>query len=80
MTIQKMREQLPTAKSPIERILQDNQCCMTSLIGFSNGMMLKENRVKLPTKLLVLSGSVKYIELDKKIVLKQYDEHLILDL
>ena len=47
---------------------------MVSLIGFSNGMMLKEHRVEKPTKILVLNGSLKYIEVDKKILLKQYDE------
>lgn len=74
MTIQKIKDQLNTAEQPIEEILHENECFMVSLLGFANGMMLREKRLEKPTKLLVLSGSLKYFEVDKKVTLNQYDE------
>ncbi len=74
MTIQKIKDLLPTSEHPIESILHENECFKVSLIGFTNGMMLREKQVTIPTKLMVLSGSVKYLQADKKVTLHQYDE------
>lgn len=74
MTIQKIKEQLPTADRPIVKVLHENHCFMVALIGFANGMMLREKKLDNPSKLTVLNGSVKYFEVDKKVILQQYDE------
>ena len=74
MTIQKINDLLENSENPVERIIQENQCMKVSLIGFGSGMMIREKKVDSPTKLMVLSGTVKYFEADKKIMLSQYDE------
>lgn len=74
MTVQKIKELLSNSDRPIESILHENNCSKVSLIGFANGMMLREKKVDKPTRLMVLCGTVKYIQLDKKITLNQYDE------
>ena len=74
MTIQQIKEQLLFAEHPIEKILHENNYFSVSLIGFSDGMMLREKQLENPTKLLVLCGTVKYFDVDKKITLSQYEE------
>jgi len=77
MTIQKIYNLLPSSDHPVESIIHENYCFKVSLIGFKNGMMLREKKVDKPTKITVLNGSVKYFELDKKVTLQQYDEYEI---
>ena len=77
MTIKKIKDLLPSSDHPVENIIQDNHCIKVSLIGFQNGMMLREKKVENPTKLIVLNGTLKYFEVDKKVVLTQYDEYEI---
>ncbi|MEM9546253.1 MAG: hypothetical protein AAGA77_09770 [Bacteroidota bacterium] len=74
MAIQKFNDLLENSEDPVERIIHENRCMKVSLIGFGSGMMLREKKVTNPTKLTVLSGSVKYFEADRKILLTQYDE------
>ncbi len=74
MTLRKIKDQLSTADKPIIKVLQDNESCMVFLVAFANGMMLREKRLDNPTKLMVLSGKIKYFEVDKKVNLDQYDE------
>ena len=73
-TIQKMKDQLSKSDKPIEEILHENECFKVSLIGFANGMMLREKQMAKPTKLTVLCGTVKYIDVGKKVTLNKYDE------
>jgi len=73
-TIQKMKDQLSKSDKPIEKIIHENDCFKVSLIGFANGMMLREKQTKIPTKLTVLCGTIKYFDVGKKIILHKYDE------
>jgi len=77
MTIQKITDLLQHSENPVERIIHENHCVKVSLVGFADGMMLREKKVDNATKLMVLSGTVKYFEADKKVTLSQYEEYEI---
>ena len=74
MTIQDIKEQLHTATHPVARALHKNEHFKVLIIGFNEGMILKNHKAHLPTKLTVLEGSVIYKEADKVITLQQYEE------
>lgn len=72
--LHKMKDQLSNANEPIETVLHESECVKVSIIGFANGMMLREKLLDNPIKLMVLCGKVKYLEADKKVILSKYDE------
>jgi len=74
MTIHEIFQQLQTATNPVIKVLQKGETFKVILIGFKNGMVLKEHKASLPARLIVLQGKVEYRETEKKIVLQQYDE------
>ena len=74
MTIRKLYDQLQTASVPIEQKILENECCSVSVLGLSNGMMLREQKLEENSKMLVLDGTVRYIELENKVTLQKFDE------
>jgi len=74
MTLHMIKDQLTRAEKPIVKVLHENESCLVSLVAFANGMMLREKIFEKPATLMVLSGKVKYFDVDKKIDLDQYDE------
>ena len=74
MTIQEVKAQLISATHPVARALHKSGHFKVLVIGFNEGMVLKEHKANLPTKLTVLEGKVVYREADKSIALYQYEE------
>lgn len=74
MTIKEVKEKLKTSKGPVALSLHQGSGFKTLVLGFNKGMILKEHKAHLKSKLTVLKGAVIYQEQDRKVTLDQYDE------
>jgi quercetin dioxygenase-like cupin family protein len=74
MTIKKVNEDLMTAIHPVAKVLHKGDRARVLIIGFKEGMTLKEHQAHLPSKLTVLAGKVVYKQGEKRAVLSLFDE------
>ena len=74
MTIKHIKEKLESVDHPIAESIHHTSNFRVLALGFKKGMILKEHKAHLPSKLTVLEGSVNYVEQDKVIELQTYDE------
>ena len=74
MIILKVLNQLDTAAQPVARIIQSSEHFKTLVIGLKKGMIWKEHKTTVPTRLMITEGSVTYKETGKSIVLNKYDD------
>nr|MBI1230817.1 hypothetical protein [Cytophagales bacterium] len=74
MTIKNIKEALKSATHPVAKSLHHGHGTNVLLIGFNNGMILKEHKAHSPSKLTVLEGAVNYREEHRVVQLGQYDE------
>jgi quercetin dioxygenase-like cupin family protein len=75
MHIQQIKQDLETKDHPVARAIHKGENFKVIALGFNSGMVLKEHKAHLPTKLTVLEGEVIYIQDDVRTTLKRYDEH-----
>ena len=74
MTIKEIKEELKVAKHPIAKSLHHGTGFKVLIMGFKKGMILKEHKAHIQSKLTVLEGGVIYKEENRAIELMQYDE------
>lgn len=74
MTIKKIKEELKAANHPVAKSLHHGTGFKVLIIGFNRGMILKEHKAHIPSKLTVLEGAVIYTEENRVVKLRQYDE------
>lgn len=74
MTIKDIKLKLKTSNNPVAKSLHQGLGFKTLVIGFKKGMILKEHKAHLKSKLTVLKGAVIYKEEHRIIELEQYDE------
>ena len=74
MTIKDIKLQLKTSNNPVAKSLLQGLGFKTLVIGFKKGMILKEHKAHLKSKLTILEGAVIYKEEHRIIELEQYDE------
>lgn len=74
MIIQEILTQLETSNCPVARVLQKGENFKILAIGFKKEMILKDHKTSYNSKLVVMSGSVKYIQSENTIIANQYDE------
>lgn len=74
MTIKEVNKQLETANNPVAKALHKGDNFKVLVIGFKQGMKLKEHQAHLPSKLTVISGKVLYKQHEKETVLDTFDE------
>lgn len=77
MTITDIKLKLETASNPVAKPLHTGVGFKCLLIGFKKGMILKEHKTSIPSKLTVLEGAVIFKEADRTVKLNLYDEMLI---
>ncbi len=77
MTIKQIKEDLVSKKHPVARAIHKNEHFKVIMLGFKEGMILKEHKAHKPTKLTILEGTVEYIQDGVKTTLGQYDEYEI---
>jgi quercetin dioxygenase-like cupin family protein len=74
MTINDIKTKLETSSNPVAQALHSGSGFRVLLIAFKKGMILKEHKAHMRSKLAVLEGSVKYAEAGRFIDLSKYDE------
>lgn len=74
MTIQEVKEKLKTTTGPVARALHQGHGFKVLVMGFNKGMILKDHKAHIRSKLTVLEGAVVYREADREIRLDQYQE------
>ncbi len=73
MVIQEVLTKLQTAVHPVALALHKGKDFRALVIGMKKGMVLKEHKASVASKLTILSGQVKYIEADRQVDLSQYE-------
>ena len=74
MIIKEILAELEMKDHPVAKALFKKEGFKVLVIAFKNGMVLKEHKANVPTKLVVLEGSVKYKSETTEIELGKYDE------
>ena len=74
MIIKEILADLETKDHPVAKALYKKDGFKVLMLAFKKGMILKEHKAHVPTKLVVLEGSVKYISESTEIELGKYDE------
>lgn len=74
MTIKDIKEELNTSNDPVIKSLHHGTDFKVLIMGFNRGMILKEHKAHIRSKLTVLEGAVIYKEENRVVELKQYDE------
>ena len=74
MIIKEILAELETKDHPVAKALYKKDGFKILMLAFKKGMILKEHKAHVPTKLVVLKGSVKYISESTEIELGKYDE------
>ena len=74
MIIKEILSELETKDHPIAKALFKKEGFRVLVLAFKNGMVLKEHKANVQTKLVVLEGSVKYKSETTEIELGKYDE------
>jgi quercetin dioxygenase-like cupin family protein len=73
-TIEEIRAKLEHSENPVARLYHKNDSFKILMIGFKQGMVLKDHSTNKSAKLLVISGNVSYKEGDKITVLSSLEE------
>ncbi len=77
MVLHELMQQLESSENPVAKALRKGDNFKLVAIGFKKGMILKEHKAPLPSKLMVLSGAVVYREGESRFDLGQYDQQEI---
>lgn len=73
MLIKDILTELETATHPLAKALHKGEHFKILVIGFKNGMVLKEHKAHMPSKLTVMDGTVEYRQGEEIVVLNKYD-------
>ena len=74
MIIKEILSELEMKDHPVAKALFKKEGFKVLVLAFKNGMILKEHKANVPTKLVVLEGSVKYKSETTEIELGKYDD------
>lgn len=77
MTITAALLSLETSEHPVAKALYKGNTFKVLTIVFKKNMILKEHKTTIPTKLIVIKGSIIYNESNSSKILTQYEEMLI---
>ena len=74
MILKEIIASLKNAEHPVAKALHKGDHFKVLAMGFKKGMVLKEHKAHLPTKLFVLNGQVIYKENEISTTLSTYEE------
>ncbi len=74
MIIKELLAELETKVNPIAKALYKAEGLKVLVLAFKKGMVLKEHKAHLPTKLIVLEGMIKYKSDADEFIFNKYDE------
>jgi quercetin dioxygenase-like cupin family protein len=75
--IKEILAELETKDHPVAKALYKTDAFKVLAIAFKKGMVLKEHKAHLPSKLIVMEGSIMYKNMDMEHFLHKYDEYVI---
>jgi quercetin dioxygenase-like cupin family protein len=75
--IKEILAELENKEHPVAKALYKTDAFKVLAIGFKKGMVLKEHKASLPSKLIVMDGSVMYKYVNNEILLNKHDEYVI---
>lgn len=73
MIIKSILEELKTSSHPVAKALHKTSQSKAICIGFNQGMKLKDHKAHQSTRIVVMSGEIKYLENGKEQVLSKYE-------
>lgn len=73
MIIKEVLAELETKNNPVAKSLHKGSHFNVLILGFKKGMVLKEHKAGLPSKLTVLEGRIIYTIQDRNIELSKFD-------
>lgn len=74
MTIAEIKKKVQSSTHPIAKSLHQGTGFKVLMIAFEQGMVLREHKAHIKSKLTVLEGKVVYQEADRTLELAQYEE------
>lgn len=74
MIIKQVLAQLETANQPVVKIIRSTEHFKIMVIGLKKGMILKEHKTVVPTRLMVSEGAVVYIEKEKTVPVHSHED------
>lgn len=74
MILKELLAEIETSTHPVAKALYKSESCKLLFIAFKKGMILKEHKTNLPSKLIVLSGSIIYKQGDITKHLTSYED------
>jgi len=74
MTIPHLLQQLETSQFPVAKALHHGSGFKVLVLGFKQGMKMKEHVAHMPSKLTILSGQIIYRENEKEVTLNTWEE------
>ena len=74
MVIKDVKEKLESSSHPVAQSLHQGTGFKVLIVGFKKGMILKEHKTHIRSKLTVLEGKVLYKEENRILELAQYEE------
>ncbi len=74
MTIQDVLAALKDATGPVVKILVKGEAAKVIVLGFKKGMVLKEHKTAVSTRLVVIDGQINYLSTNGTITLGKFDD------
>jgi hypothetical protein len=74
MIIKNILAQLNDAARPVSKIIKSGNSFKSLAIGLRKDMIWRDHKAVMPTKLLVIQGTLIYRQGEKKVVLEQFDD------
>jgi len=74
MIVKEVKSELKDATAPIIKVLQKSEHVKVIVLGFKKGMGLKEHKTNAATKLVVIEGSVNYIEGGASVIIDSFED------
>jgi len=74
MVIHDVLAALKDATGPVVKVLVKDNGGKVVVLGFSKGMVLKEHKTGLNTRLVVIDGQIKYFSVNGMVTLNKFDE------
>ena len=77
MIIKEAIAELEFKDSPVAKLLHTGVAFKVIILAFKKGMILKEHKTSVPTKLTVISGQIKYTDRNTNVILDKYEEFIV---
>lgn len=74
MLIKELKKELESSDNAVAKSLHHGMGYKVLMMGFKKGMVLKDHKAHIESKLTVLEGALIYIEENRVVKLMQYDE------